>query len=147
MGLRVADVMTTDVVTRDAETTLETVAEAMLKNRVGSVVVTEDENPFGIVTETDVIGAAYHTGDPLGAIQTRSVASHPLVTIDDTRTIRETIARMDTEGVKKLVVVDGLSVAGIVTMGDVVRHFDEISTEIRHLERRRIDRTPDWAGE
>lgn len=147
MGLRVADVMTTDVVTRDAETTLEAVAAAMLKNRVGSVVVTEDGNPFGIVTETDVIGAAYHTGDPLAAISTRAVASHPLVTIDETRTIRETIARMEAEGVKKLVVVDGLSVAGIVTMGDVVTHFDEISTEIRHLERRRIDRTPDWTGE
>ncbi|ARS90623.1 CBS domain-containing protein [Natrarchaeobaculum aegyptiacum] len=147
MGLRVADVMTTDVGTCDAETTLETVTAAMLKNRVGSVVVTDDGNPSGIVTETDVIGAAYSTGDPLTAISTRAVASHPLVTIDDSRTIRETIARMETEGVKKLVVVDGLSIVAIVTMGDVVRHFDEISTEIRHLERRRIDRTPDWAGE
>lgn len=147
MGARVRDVMVEDVVTCDRETTLQTVAETMLRRDVGSVVVTNDGNPYGIVTESDLIHAASHTGRPLAEIPTHKVASHPLVTVDPGQPIGVAIDRMRSEQIKKLVVVDDLEVVGIVTTYDLIRRWGDVSADIREIERGRVRRSDKWSTE
>lgn len=134
----VADVMTTDLVTCDAEATLRTAAGHMYRERVGSVVVYRDGDPTGIVTEADLIRAAYRTGTSFEEIPVESAMSHPLVTIPADRTLRRTTERMQEAGVKKLPVVDGLDVVGVVTMTDVVDHYSDVKREIHEQERRSL---------
>ncbi|AXR79300.1 CBS domain-containing protein [Natrarchaeobaculum sulfurireducens] len=145
MGTRVEDVMTEDVVTAAAETSLETVAETMLRHDVGSVVVTTEGDPYGIVTESDLILAAYHTGRPLAELPTRKVASHPLVTVDPKQPIRTAIDRMRTERIKKLVVVDRLEMCGIVTTYDLIRRWGDVSADVREIEHNRVRRSDTWS--
>lgn len=147
MGSRVADIMTEEVVSCAAESTLEDVAELMLEHEVGSVVVTNGGDPYGIVTETDLIRATYHTGRPLSDLPTAKVASLPLVTVDPNQPIRTAIDRMKSEGVKKLVVVDTLEVRGIVTTYDLIRRWGQISADIREIEREYDRRAPEWTTE
>ena len=115
--------MTTDLVTCDADATVRDATERMLRNRVGSVVVTDDGTPAGILTESDVLRAGYATDDPLSTIPVRKAASAPLVTVRPSATLRTATKRMRSEGVKKLVVVDGMSPEGIVTTQDVVETY------------------------
>jgi CBS domain-containing protein len=126
-------VMTTDLVTCDADATVRDATERMLRNRVGSVVVTDDGTPAGILTESDVLRAGYATDDPLSTIPVRKAASAPLVTVRPSATLRTATKRMRSEGVKKLVVVDGMSPEGIVTTQDVVDNYAGIRKEVRDL--------------
>jgi len=125
--------MTTDLVTCDADATVRDATERMLRNRVSSVVVTDDGTPAGILAESDVLRAGYATDDPLSTIPVRKAASAPLVTVRPSATLRTATKRMRSEGVKKLVVVDGMSPEGIVTTQDVVDNYAGIRKEVRDL--------------
>lgn len=125
--------MTTDLVTCDADAAVRDAAERMLRNRVGSVVVTDGGTPAGILTESDVLHAAYATDDPLSTIPVQKAASAPLVTVGPDATLRTATERMRSEGVKKLVVVDGVTPAGIVTTQDVVDNYAGIRREVHDL--------------
>ena len=129
----VEEVMTTDLVTCDAGASVRDASERMLRNRVGSVVVTNEGSPTGIATESDVLYAGYVTDDPLSQIPLRKAMSSPLVTVQPTKTLRVATDRMRTEEVKKLVVVDGMTPVGILTTGDIVNNYSAIRREVRDL--------------
>jgi CBS domain-containing protein len=129
----VEEVMSTDLVTCDAGASVRDAAELMLRNRVGSVVVTNGGTPAGIATEADLLRAGYVTDDPFSAVPLRKAMSSPLATIQPTKTLRVATDRMRSEGVKKLVVVDGMTPVGIVTTGDVVDNYAGIRREVRDL--------------
>ena len=129
----VEEVMSSDLVTCDIEASVRDAAERMLRNRVGSVVVTNGGTPAGIATESDVLHAGYATDDPFSAIPVRRAMSSPLATIQPAKTLRTATDRMRSEGVKKLVVVEGMTPVGIVTTGDVVDNYAGIRREVRDL--------------
>ena len=128
-------VMTTDLVTCPVGASVRTGVERMLRNRVGSVIVHEDDTPAGIVTETDCLHAGFVTDAPFAEIPIRKVMSSPLNTIEPGRTLRRATQRMHEEGVKKLVVVDGVDLVGIVTTQDVIEAYHDLKTEIHDLVR------------
>ncbi|AHF99641.1 histidine kinase [Halostagnicola larsenii XH-48] len=147
MGTRVMGVMTEDVVTCGADTALEAVAERMLRHEIGSVVITAEGNSYGIITETDIVFATYRTGASLGEIPTRKVASHPIVTVEPTQTLRLAAKRMGDEGVKKLVVVDGLDIVGILTTQDLIDHYGELNNELENVHQSSRRRSRKWPRE
>jgi CBS domain-containing protein len=137
----VEEIMSTDVVTCEPDVTLQSVVVRMLKNTVGSVVVMRDGSPAGIITETDVLQAGAVTERPFVDIPARKVASHPLVTTTGNTSVRGAIDRMQRNEVKKLPVIDGTTLVGIVTQTDVAIHFDDVTAEIneRYQQRDRWD--------
>lgn len=135
----VESVMSTDLATCDSGASLRSVAERMFDRRVGSVVITQEEDPVGIITETDLIRASYRTGRSLSEIQAAGTMSRPLVTIAEDRTLRSATEQMESEGIKKLVVVRDIDVVGIVTLTDIVHHFSDIKREMSEIEQRAYD--------
>lgn len=132
----VEEVMTSDLVGCEADATLETVAAQMLEHRVGSVLVYRADDPAGIVTETDLIRAGYRTERPFDDVVVEDVMSRPLVTVADDATLRKAAARMESEHVKKLPVLDGLTVVGIVTMTDIAYHLSDVKRQVHRMEQR-----------
>lgn len=131
----VSELMSTPVASVPIDRSLQEAVERMLADRIGSVVVTEDGNPVGIVTETDVLVAGYRSRAPLFDIPVAEAASRPLITIAPDATVRAAVERMREEGVKKLGVADGLDLRGILTHQDVVQsHPDLIREAIEHVE-------------
>ena len=139
----VSEVMTENVVTIPVDRTLGDAVRLMLEFRIGSVIVTRDGDPSGIVTETDVLVAGHQTGEPLDAIPLEEAMSHPLVTVEPDVTVRAAVERMREARVKKLPVVDGIDVVGIITQEDVVYAHPVLLQEAIHHEERRAE----WDGE
>lgn len=127
----VSDVMSTELAVVDIGASLRAAAAEMLEARVGSVLVAETDTPTGILTESDALAAGYAADAPFSTIPVREVMSSPLVTITPDQTVRSATARMREEGLKKLVVVDGLDAVGIVTATDVIGSYPELKAEIR----------------
>jgi CBS domain-containing protein len=131
----VEEAMTTDLVTCPVGESIRGGVERMLRNHVGSVIVREENTPAGIATETDCLHAGFVADAPFGEIPIRTAMSSPLTTIQPERTLRRATERMHDEGVKKLVVVDGMDLVGIVTTQDVIEAYHDLKAEIHDLVR------------
>lgn len=139
----VRELMTTDLVTAPIETDMQTVAKRMLNARVGSIIITNDGTPTGIVTESDALTVGYAADKPFSAVPVRAAMSHPLVTIEPTATVRAATNRMVDEKLKKLPVVSGLDLRGIITMSDIIRAHSDLLKEARSIEQGRGLHDPD----
>lgn len=137
-------VMSTDLVTCSADDTLRTAAEQMLRKGVGSVIVLNDGDPAGILTETDLMQAGYRTDEAFSTIGVTDAMSSPLVTIAEEDTLRKATDRMQSEGIKKLPVERDLSLVGVVTLTDIAYHLSDIKSEIHDIERRSFEEKRDW---
>jgi CBS domain-containing protein len=139
----VRDVMTTDVVTVDVDADLATAAEDMVRAGIGSVLVTRDGTPTGIVTETDALAAGSVASVPFADIPVASVMSSPLETIQPDRSVRAAVERMAEENVKKLPVFDGMDLHGLVTRTDIVLNHHAIIREAHRID----DQRDAWESE
>lgn len=110
------DIMTTDVITVPADTSVESAARTMFERRISGLPVVDEEGRLaGVVTEFDVIA---RTGERVEDIMTRSVISVG----EETDT--EAIARMLIEQkVRRLPVVRDGKVIGIISRSDLIRLF------------------------
>ncbi len=146
--MRVSELMSRELVTVPVGATMKGAAGQMLQNDVGSVIVLNGETPAGIITEMDALRVGYAANRPFEKVPVRKVMSRPLKTIAPTKTVRTAIGRMQTEGVKKLPVVSGFDLVGMITMSDIIFNHGELLTEARKLEAGHGIRDPDeWRGD
>ncbi len=135
--------MTTDVVTVPAGASLRQAVGRMLRDGVGSVVLTREGTPSGIVTESDALKAGYRFERPLAEIPVTKAASDSLTTITERATIRKAVRQMRRHDVKKLPVVNGMELVGILTMTDVVVRHESLIDEAIALEEGRDGWSPE----
>ena len=125
--------MSKNVLTLDKSTSLQEAAENMKKLNVGCVIVTENNNPIGIITERDFVTKIVAEGRPLFT-EIQEVMSSPLITIDSEETIWEASELMKEKSIHKLPVKENEQITGIVTTTDIVK----ISSVGSDSEMRRI---------
>jgi len=140
--MQVHDLMSTDVVTVTVDATVATATDRLLDAGVGSVIVVEDGNPVGILTESDVLRAARDTGSPLGDIEVRDIGRRPVVTTTLSTAVTTVARLMADEGVKKVPVLDGLDLVGIVTLTDIVWALPSLRAETTAIEAVREEWSP-----
>jgi CBS domain-containing protein len=118
LGMRISEVMTQGVVTADAGDTLQHVGELMRDRNVGSVVITDGGRPLGVITDRDLALAvvADRIGPDSAAGET---ASRPIVTGEVEMHLEEAVALMIQHRIRRLPVVDGDGLCGIVTIDDL----------------------------
>ena len=130
----VEELMTTDVVTCDENGTLREAAGELLEHGVGSVILLSEEgNPTGIVTETDALRAGYRTDRAFSEMTVGELSHGAVITASPEETIQHVSRRMATEGVKKVPVMDGVDLLGIITLTDIVWHLSDIRSEAAEI--------------
>lgn len=139
--MRVADAMTASVVTVPADASLHAAAELLCEEGIGSVVVTRDGNPAGILTARDFVAAGREYDRAFNDIPVYAAASGPLVTIRPEATLRQAARSMDEEGVHHLPVADGIDLVGILTTTDLVAVVEELEPETREYLQERSEWT------
>ena len=121
------------MLTLDKSTSLQEAAEHMKKLNVGCVIVTDSNNPIGIITERDFVTKIAAEGRPLFT-EIKEVMSSPLITIDPEETIWEASELMKEKLIHKLPVKKNDEIVGIITTTDIVK----ISSVGSDSEMRRI---------
>jgi CBS domain-containing protein len=115
----IREVMTESVVTAAPERTVREIAELMRERNVGSVVLVEDDRPVGFVTDRDLALSVIADGRDFGD-HVADHASSPVICADPGMNVEESAELMIRHGVRRLVVVDGNRLSGIVTLDDLV---------------------------
>ena len=111
--------MTESVVTAEAERTVREVAELMRERNVGSVVVVDGGRPIGFVTDRDLALSVIADGRDFGD-RASDHASSPVITAAPGMDVQEAAELMVRHGIRRLVVVAGGRLSGIVTLDDLV---------------------------
>jgi CBS domain-containing protein len=117
--VQLREIMTAGVVTAPPEASAVSVARQMRDSRVGSVVVVDPAGaPVAMVTDRDLAVRVFAAGlDPEAPVGEH--ASRPLVRGEPEMALEEAAALMVQHRVRRLPVVEGDSLAGIVTLDDI----------------------------
>jgi CBS domain-containing protein len=115
----IRDVMTESVVTAPPECTVRELAELMRERNVGSVVLVEDGRPVGFLTDRDLALSVIADGRDFGD-HGADHASAPVITAEPGMGVEEGADLMVRHGIRRLVVLDGERLSGIVTLDDLI---------------------------
>jgi len=116
----VADIAN-ELITIDGGSTIKEAAEVMLEHGIGSIVVTQDGKPAGIVTKSDLLSRVIvECRDPRDC-KVRAVMSTPLISVEKDTPILEAMRIMKNKKIRRLLISDGVRFVGIVSETDMVR--------------------------
>lgn len=116
--MKIKEIMTTDVETCMPESTLQEVASKMREINVGSIPICEDGRLVGIVTDRDIVVRGLAEQIPSEA-PISEILSAEVVTGTVDLTVEEAAEMMATHKIRRLPIVTGEQVIGIVSLGDL----------------------------
>jgi CBS domain-containing protein len=105
----------------DAGASVLEAVKQMVEANVGSLLVTDGEEIAGIVTERDYLRRVAADEDIDSQAAVREIMSSPLVVVTPQTSVDECMALMTDRRIRHLPVVDAGEVAGIVSIGDLVK--------------------------
>lgn len=117
----VKDLMTSDPTTVGPETTVSEAAKQMAREDVGPLPVVEDGRLVGIVTDRDLVVRVLAEGRDPKSTTVREAASGGLVTVSADDDLVKTLDLLGKHQVRRLPVVEGGRLVGIVAQADVAR--------------------------
>lgn len=124
----VADVMHTTVHTVSRSDSILIAASRLLEEDIGSVIVTENGSPIGIVTDTDLVDCLTKDGDP-DALEVESIMSTPLVTIDPSASLEDAAELLNRRSISTLAVTSNGSLVGVLGTRDLSYYLPYIIHE------------------
>lgn len=127
LNKKVKDIMTTDVITTTSDIDVVYAFEKLMKHKISSLPVVEDDKLIGIITATDVghnlILDKYELGTSVDEIMIRSV-----ITISPDDSLESAIKMMNecvsSSGIlNQLPVVEDGKLVGIISDGDIIQEI------------------------
>ncbi len=114
-----------------------TVAEAvklLAAHRIGAVPVTDETGVIGIFSERDVIYCLAREGAAALHKKVADVMTSPALTVDTDAPVMSALSMMSRRRIRHLPVVEGGSMVGFVSIGDLVKYrIDKIEAEAAAL--------------
>lgn len=120
-AILVRDVMTRNVKSVGTNQPLIEAIQLMYKFDIGSIIVIQRAKPVGIITDRDVIrNIAMSQLDPVN-LKAKDLMSTPLITIEENASIEEAAQIMIRRKIKRLPVMKGEKLTGIITVTDIAK--------------------------
>jgi len=117
--MRAIELVRRQCVTIDAGATIAEAAQRMERTGVGAIVIVRWGMPVGVVTDRDLVTRvlAQHTSP---SVPIAAVMSAPVIAVDADADLRAVFDAFRTHLVRRLVIVDGADVVGIVCVDELV---------------------------
>jgi CBS domain-containing protein len=122
------------------DASLQDVVERLLEHRIGSLVVLEldgrgNQVLVGIVTEHDILRACSPGSRSLREIRVFEMMSKPLITAAPDDEVEQVMGLMTTRRIRHLPVLQEGVLAGIISIGDVVKaQHDQLALENKFMK-------------
>ncbi|MFC9967045.1 CBS domain-containing protein [Nocardia ignorata] len=127
MAQHVRDLMTTDPVTLAPDTTAHQAAQVMRDSDIGAVLVGEEGQLRGIVTDRDLVVRALADRGDLSDCYLNDICSGQLITASPDEELDSAIQRMRQHAVRRIPVVEGERPVGVLSVGDAAIDRDSES--------------------
>jgi len=117
MGLKasVESVMRSPPVTALLSDSIATIAEKMISNNIGAIVVMSGGAPAGIVSERDIVEKVVRARKDPTKTRAEDVMSSPIIPIESDKSITDALRLMRDRKIRRLAVTRKGALVGIVT--------------------------------
>ena len=120
-GYAVSDVMTQSPITVGPDTKVEKCASEMKKNKVSTLIIKEDKELVGVVSEKDIIRKVIAEGkNPIG-MPVRDIMVTSIITIEPDKDMHDALRKMRDMDVRHLPVIHNGELVGLLTMKDALK--------------------------
>jgi CBS domain-containing protein len=123
----IRDIMTPDPEMLPTTATVIEAAHVMRDKNIGDVIVLDDCNVCGIVTDRDIVVRALATGGEPKSIKLGDICSKELTTVSPDSKLGEAIQIMREKALRRMPVLDNDKPVGIVSLGDLALERDRKS--------------------
>ena len=123
--LVVGSLMSREVVAVSPDTSVYIAATLMASKGIGSCVVVRDDKPVGILTERDIVRRVVAAGLSPKRTAVSKVMSSPVIVVGENTSVRDALSVMSCNKIRRLVVVRGEVLVGVVSVTDFVRVLGE----------------------
>ncbi len=133
-NILVADIMTREPVTTSPTSNLLDCAKKMVKEKVGSLVITDKKKLVGFISQKDILWAL--TKKPIESLKkVRAIEISPkkIAVIKPTCTIKEAISKMKKLKFERLPVVHENKLVGVITIKDILNVHPEVYPELEEF--------------
>ncbi|OBH16166.1 CBS domain-containing protein [Mycolicibacter terrae] len=127
MARTVAEIMAHTPQTVPADMPVNEAADCMRRADIGNVVVLSDGHVEGIVTDRDIAIRVVAEGRDLSTPVGEICSSQELVSVRPDSSLEEAVELMRRKAVRRLPVIDGDQLAGVLSIGDLALERDEKS--------------------
>lgn len=138
IGVKVGDIMTRDFISVKPATSILDCAKKMVKKRVGSLILKENNKLKGIITEGDIIWAmTKKSRKELNKIKASEITPKKLTTIKPSADLYQALQKMKKTKYRWLPVTVNKNVIGFLTLKDVLRiepSLFETASEIMQIK-------------
>jgi CBS domain-containing protein len=127
MSQRVREVMTAQPVSLDEETSVVEAARAMRDGDFGSVIVVKEKGGAvsGVVTDRDIVIRVVAEGVDLAKVRLGDICEGDVVTVGPDDSIDKAADLMRARAIRRVPVVEGGVLVGVVSLGDLAKKMDE----------------------
>lgn len=115
----VSDIMN-EVISIEGSSLIEAAAKTMIDNKIGSIIVTKDGEPEGIITRSDMLARVIVAYKNPRLHKTETVMSSPLISVPKDTTILDAMRIMRDKNVTHLLINDEGRYVGIISEKDMV---------------------------
>ncbi|WP_435199885.1 CBS domain-containing protein [Qipengyuania sp. 902] len=130
IGSLIADRRSSDVISCSVDGQVRDAVRLLASKRIGALPVMEGGKVVGIFSERDVLYRLAEEGDACLARPVGDVMTSPPITVDRATKIDQALALMTKRRIRHLPVVDGETMCGFISIGDLVKsRFDEVQHE------------------
>jgi trk system potassium uptake protein len=107
--------MQREFVTLEEGATIAAAVEQMQSQKLDSVIVSRAGHVIGMVTNSDIVEKVVLKGDDSNTVPLRAVMSSPIITMSSAGTVKQALQLMRVNRIKRVPIVDGTGIIGIVT--------------------------------
>ena len=112
----------TDVTTITPEASVKRAADWLRAKNVGALVVTSGTAVLGLISEREIVHAFSRYGDEAGSMPVKEIMLHGVATVSPDESVNRVMNLMTHHRVRHMPVLRDGKLAGIVSLGDVVKH-------------------------
>ena len=128
--MKVKDCMCGEVCCAKPDTKVNEIAKMMNKNHIGCVPICDDQNSLvGIITDRDITLRTIACDKDAKTTNASDIMTCNVCTCNQNDDVSEAERKMSTNQIRRIPVVDNNKVIGMLTLGDLAHHYEQIGED------------------
>jgi CBS domain-containing protein len=119
----IRDIMNKHVVTISKEKSALEAAKLLVEKDISFLVVTEGQTPIGILSEADYVKKVLVNDKRASDVTVADIMSPKFRWVEPTTPIEDAVQKMLNNKIRRLVVLEGEKLAGVITQTDLAAHL------------------------
>ena len=112
----------TDVATIAPDASVKRAADWLRAKNIGALVVVRDDAILGLISEREIVHAFSRHGEAAGSMLVKDVMQYGVTTVSPDESVNRVMNLMTHHRVRHMPVLRDGKLAGIVSIGDIVKH-------------------------